>query len=240
MTSVPVHTLNACQFCLNWGFYILISGLPIFMNEALKFDITQNGLLSSMPYAAALTFHLLSGRVFDWCRRKHFTSLTSLRKIFNTIGFVLPALSMFVVGQLTFAYRYVAVFLLALSQAGSEIAIMGGFLLSNIDLAPQYSGVLQGISSTVGTIPGFVTPTVIAYLTPNGTQNEWANVFYSAAALYVFGAVIYVMFGTSQRQPWAQFNPVPTRETNETGTAAVHRPPPKCPTNGHQEEAKIQ
>lgn len=46
----------------------------------------QNGLLSSMPYAAALTFHLLSGRVFDWCRRKHFTSLTSLRKIFNTIG----------------------------------------------------------------------------------------------------------------------------------------------------------
>lgn len=38
-----------------------------------------------------------------------------------------------------------AVFLLALSQAGSEIAIMGGFLLSNIDLAPQYSGVLQVI-----------------------------------------------------------------------------------------------
>lgn len=79
---------------------------------------------------------------------------------------------MFVVGQLTFDYRYVAVFLLALSQAGSEIAIMGGFLLSNIDLAPQYSGVLQGISSTVGTIPGFVTPSVIAFLTPNVTINS--------------------------------------------------------------------
>jgi hypothetical protein len=39
----------------------------------------------------------------------------------------------------------VAVFLLALSQAGSEIAIMGGFMFSNIDLAPQYSGVLQVI-----------------------------------------------------------------------------------------------
>lgn len=38
-----------------------------------------------------------------------------------------------------------AVFLLALSQAGSEIAIMGGFMFSNIDLAPQYSGVLQVI-----------------------------------------------------------------------------------------------
>lgn len=45
--------------------------------------------------------------------------------------------------QLTFEWRYVAVFLLALSQAGIEVAIMGGFLLSNIDLAPQYSGVMQ-------------------------------------------------------------------------------------------------
>lgn len=59
------------------------------------------------------------------------------------LGFLLPAISIFIVGQLTFEWRYVAVFLLALSQAGSEIAIMGGFLLSNIDLAPQYTGVLQ-------------------------------------------------------------------------------------------------
>lgn len=60
-------------------------------------------------------------------------------------GFLFPVVSFFVVGQLTFEWRYMAVFLLALSQAGSEIAIMGGFLLSNIDLAPQYSGVLQVI-----------------------------------------------------------------------------------------------
>ena len=73
---------------------------------------------------------------------------------------------MFMVAQLTFEWRYVAVFLLALSQAGSEIAIMGGFLLSNIDLAPQYTGVLQGIANTIGTIPGFVTPICIAWLTP--------------------------------------------------------------------------
>jgi hypothetical protein len=59
----------------------------------------------------------------------------------------LPAISFFVVGQLTSHWRYVAVFLLALSQAGSEIAIMGGFMLSNIDLAPQYSGVLQVCTS---------------------------------------------------------------------------------------------
>ena len=59
------------------------------------------------------------------------------------LGFLIPAISIFVVTQLTFEWRYVAVVLLALSQAGIEIAIMGGYLLSNIDLAPQFSGVMQ-------------------------------------------------------------------------------------------------
>nr|CAH0107217.1 unnamed protein product [Daphnia galeata] len=204
LTSGPVHTINICQFCLNWGFYTLISGLPIFMKEALKFDITQNGLLSSMPYATALVVHLMAGKFFDWCRAKQFCSVTWLRKIFNTIGFLLPAISFFVVGQLTSHWRYVAVFLLALSQAGSEIAIMGGFMLSNIDLAPQYSGVLQGISNTIGTVPGFVSPVVIAYLTPTGTASEWANVFYISGSLYIFGGIIYLIFGTSERQKWSQ------------------------------------
>jgi hypothetical protein len=128
--------------------------------------VLQNGLLSSMPYAAALIAHLVVGKFFDWCRRKEFYSLTITRKIFNTVGFLVPAISIFAVGQLTYQWRYVAVFLLALSQAAGELAIMGGFLLSNIDLAPQYSGVLQGIASTVGTIPGFISPLVMSYLTP--------------------------------------------------------------------------
>ncbi|XP_046649856.1 sialin-like [Daphnia pulicaria] len=203
LTSGPVHTINICQFCLNWGFYTLISGLPIFMKEALKFDITQNGLLSSMPYAAALVVHLVAGKFFDWCRAKQFLSVTWLRKIFNTVGFLLPAISFFAVGQLTSEWRYVAVFLLALSQAGSEIAIMGGFMFSNIDLAPQYSGVLQGISNTIGTVPGFVSPIAIAYLTPTGTAGEWANVFYISGSFYVLGAMIYLIFGTSERQKWS-------------------------------------
>ncbi|KAI9554402.1 hypothetical protein GHT06_019674 [Daphnia sinensis] len=203
LTSGPVHTINVSQFCLNWGFYTLISGLPIFMKEALKFDITQNGLLSSMPYAAALVVHLVAGKFFDWCRGKQLCSLTWLRKIFNTVGFLLPACSFFIVCQLTFEWRYIAVFLLALSQAGSEIAIMGGFMLSNIDLAPQYSGVLQGISNTIGTVPGFVSPIVIAYLTPSGSASEWANVFYISGSLYIFGALVYLIFGSSERQKWA-------------------------------------
>ncbi len=33
-----------------------------------------------------------------------------------------------------------------------------------------------------------------------GTAGEWANVFYNSGSLYVLGAMIYLIFGTSERQ----------------------------------------
>ena len=54
----------------------------------------QNGLLSSLPTLGML---LLSstGRLFDWARSSATLGLgvTSLRKIFNSFGFFIPALA---------------------------------------------------------------------------------------------------------------------------------------------------
>ena len=54
----------------------------------------QNGLLSSLPTLGML---LLSstGRLFDWARSSAPLGLgvTSLRKIFNSLGFFIPALA---------------------------------------------------------------------------------------------------------------------------------------------------
>lgn len=37
-----------------------------------------------------------------------------------------------------------------------------------------------------------------------GSSEGWQNVFYVAAAISGFGAIVYVLFGTSERQPWAE------------------------------------
>jgi hypothetical protein len=37
-----------------------------------------------------------------------------------------------------------------------------------------------------------------------GTASEWANVFYISGSLYIFGGIIYLIFGTSERQKWSQ------------------------------------
>ena len=86
-----------------------------------------------------------------------------------------------------------------------------------------------GITNTAAQISGFLNPTIIAYLVPNvsiplrlalrlfficrlssfqGTQEEWQNVFYVAAAISVIGGGTYVIWGSSELQPWAQKKPV--------------------------------
>lgn len=39
MKSVPLWALLACHFCGNWADYTLMTNLPTFMKEVLKFDI---------------------------------------------------------------------------------------------------------------------------------------------------------------------------------------------------------
>lgn len=36
-----------------------------------------------------------------------------------------------------------------------------------------------------------------------GSASEWAKVFYISGSLYIFGALIYLIFGSSERQKWA-------------------------------------
>lgn len=36
------------------------------------------------------------------------------------------------------------------------------------------------------------------------TRVQWQKVFYIALAIYAFGALFYVIFGSGSQQPWAQ------------------------------------
>ncbi|CAC5394935.1 SLC17A5 [Mytilus coruscus] len=62
--------------------------------------------------------------------------------------------------------KYLAVMFLCLALTMTGFTTVG-FPVNHIDVAPKYSGILLGISNTVGTIPGMVDPLVAGALTPN-------------------------------------------------------------------------
>ena len=59
---------------------------------------------------------------------------------------------------------YGAVVLMTLTVAVQGV-ILAGSGANHLDIAPNYAGVLMGITNTVGTVPGFLGPEVVGLYT---------------------------------------------------------------------------
>ena len=59
----------------------------------------------------------------------------------------------------------------AVALVTTAIGILGlntaGFLINHLDVSPTYAGILQGITNTLATVPGFLGPAVVGILTEN-------------------------------------------------------------------------
>ena len=70
------------------------------------------------------------------------------------------------------------------------------------DLSPKYASALLGITNTFGAMPGILGVTSAGYLLD--ATNSWAlALFYPTAACQLFGALIYGLFASAERQPWS-------------------------------------
>ncbi len=64
------------------------------------------------------------------------------------------------------------VFLLSTCLAFSQIPVVAGFFISHSDVAGPFSGLLFGITNTMGHVSGFINPLLIAALAPNVCQQQ--------------------------------------------------------------------
>lgn len=86
MTSVPLWALVAAQIGHDWGFYTMVTDLPKYMKDVLKFRVAENGLWSSLPYVVMWLVSMISGWLCDWLIKKGYTSVTFARKFFTVLG----------------------------------------------------------------------------------------------------------------------------------------------------------
>merc|ERR1719369_2149970 len=121
-------------------------------------------------------------------------------------GFCLTALSL-----IGLAYvgcdKTLAIFLLV-GATGFCGFNFSGFNVNHLDIAPQYAGILLGITNCFATIPGFAGPAVVGIINdPAPTIAGWQTVFLIAAGVSTFGLVSYLLLGSGEVQPWAKSPP---------------------------------
>ncbi|XP_065897702.1 sialin-like isoform X2 [Dysidea avara] len=218
-TSPVILGIAIGHFANSWGFYTLLTCLPTYLNQTLCVNITKNGLYSAIPYVCLAVVSIFWGHVTDALRQRKLVTTTVIRKFNTTLGFCIPAVFLVLCGVYGSTTRWAIIFLsLSVGLSGFSVA---GFNINLLDIAPQYAGILMGISNTVATIPGFVGPQVAKFIAKepnietcddscnNPTiidmyRQEWTLVFITTAELYVFGAIIYLLLGSSEKQWWTK------------------------------------
>ncbi|CAG9812519.1 unnamed protein product [Phaedon cochleariae] len=202
LSSPPLWALVAAQIGHDWGFFTMVTDLPKYMADVLKFDVKANGLWSSLPYLVMWLVSMGSGWLCDWLVAEGYMRLTFARKFFTTIAATGPA-----------------IFIMAASYSGCDrvltvgmftiaMGFMGtfycGMKVNALDLSPNFAGTLMAIVNGIGAITGILTPYVAGALTENHTLKEWRIVFWITFALFILTNLIYCMFGSGEEQPWNQ------------------------------------
>ncbi|XP_066109771.1 sialin isoform X2 [Saccopteryx bilineata] len=201
LKSLPLWAIVVAHFSYNWGFYTLLTLLPTYMKEILRFNVQENGILSAVPYFGCWLCMISAGQAADHLRAKWKFSTIFVRRIFSLIGMIGPAVFVVAAGFIGCDY-YLAVAFLTISTTLGGFS-SSGFSINHLDIAPSYAGILLGITNTFATIPGMIGPVIAKSLTPENTIREWQTVFWITAAINVFGAIFFTLFCKGEVQNWA-------------------------------------
>ncbi len=70
MCSGPVWAIIVGHFCNNWGFYNLLTCLPSYLNNVLRYDIKHAGFIAGLPYVCMAVWGNIWAPIVDRCRKK--------------------------------------------------------------------------------------------------------------------------------------------------------------------------
>ena len=79
----------------------------------------------------------------------------------NNLALVIPSICLLGLYFATCQNPYLGVFLLASGFGFAAFAPSGGCYMNLYEIAGPFSGILIGITNTVGTIPGMITPLIV-------------------------------------------------------------------------------
>ncbi|XP_076371083.1 putative inorganic phosphate cotransporter isoform X2 [Tachypleus tridentatus] len=201
LTSVPVWILVITHLGQNWGFYTLLIELPSYLNNILHIDIKDNGVLSALPYLLQCIFGLVGGFTADILRKKKLLNNTIIRKTSNSIAFAGTGICLL---SVTWAgcNHVQSILSFSLGMAFNGL-IASGFMVTHMDMAPDFAGTLMGMTNGVANLAGILAPYAVGIITEHKqTLHQWNIVFYISACVYFFTGALFMLFGTAELQPW--------------------------------------
>ena len=194
LRSRAVWAIAIAHICINWSLYLVLSWFPTFVNRELGADLQLAGFLALAPTIVSLVMAPLAGRLFDRLVARGRDRLT-VRRIMQSLAFVGITAAMMAI-TLTDSL-ILSVTVITLSNALTAFSI-GGFATNHLDIAPNQSGLLMGVTNTLAAVSSSASVFVSGWI--QDLSGGWDAVFLTAAGVSVFGALIYASLAGVERE----------------------------------------
>jgi len=194
LRSRAVWAIAVAHICINWSLYLVLSWFPTFVNRELGADLRLAGFLALAPTVVSLIMAPTAGRLFDRLVARGMNRL-KIRRWMQTIAFLGIAGAM--LGITLTDSLIISVIVLTVSNALTAFSI-GGFATNHLDIAPNQSGLLMGVTNTLAAVSSSLSVFVSGWI--QDFTGGWDAVFLTAAVVSLLGALIYVRMSGVERE----------------------------------------
>eukprot|EP01064_Diplonema_japonicum_P013485 TRINITY_DN21045_c0_g1_i1.p1 TRINITY_DN21045_c0_g1~~TRINITY_DN21045_c0_g1_i1.p1 ORF type:complete len:423 (+),score=63.39 TRINITY_DN21045_c0_g1_i1:51-1271(+) len=195
-TKKEFWAIYLSHFGGNFGFYILITWLPVYFTH-LGVPLEEVGGFTIPAYICAAVSANVAGHACDSAIQQGYDVLT-VRKCAQGIAMGGGAISLLVCALLPTEYAVPKVMALLFCGAlASHGCHTSGNMVNILDIAPEYAGEVHGISNTIATLAGVVGNIYVGYVLP---VYGWPTVFLTAVTVYVTTLCFFVSWASSTPQ----------------------------------------
>lgn len=193
LSKLPTWAIIFANVTNNWGYFVLLSWMPVYFRTVFNVNLKQAAWFSAVPWGTMAVSGYIAGAVSDSLIKEGY-SITLVRKIMQSIGFIGPGVSLLC---LNFAKSpAVAALFITVALSFSSFS-QAGFLLNMQDIAPQYAGFVHGIANSAGTLAAIISTIGTGYFV------QWLGSFQAflsvTAGLYFITTIFWNLFATGER-----------------------------------------
>lgn len=152
--------------------------LPSYLKGQLGFNIKKAGVVAVLPYLCCFLVSNIAGVWFDY-RISRGMRVPAARRVAQLVAEGLPAVALVAAGYVSSVPLAVALLCVAVGLAGAaasgELPVVleqlsavdptrrvwpAGYGARALDIAPEYAGILMGITNGTAQLPGIISPYV--------------------------------------------------------------------------------
>ncbi|KAG9509450.1 Sialin, partial [Fragariocoptes setiger] len=206
IVSPRLWAVAIAKFCGSWGNLMLMQKLPSYLESELQMPIAKNGFINALVYVSMSVSLFVFGCLSDYlCSSTETfkTHRTLMRKVFEMFALCGPSICLACVPfvghdqDAVISLLIIGMILYGMSAGGDNPIV--------VEMAPDFSGTLYGVTNAIASIPGFLAPIIVGCMLDSnkfGNQAEWNKIFFITAAIYAFGAIVFLAAATTEPQSW--------------------------------------